>query len=124
MTASLPRVVDLEEAFGRIRETWSPRRAARVGDYDVRLARLEGPFCWHAHDDEDELFLVLEGRLRILFRDGEVALGPQQLVVVPRGVEHKPVADGPVRVLLLEPSTTRNTGGETNEMTVEDVEPI
>lgn len=124
MSASPPRVVDLDEAFRRIHETWSPRLAARVGTHDVRLARLEGEFCWHTHEEEDELFLVLEGTLRIELRDGVLELGPGQLTVIPHGVEHKPVADGSVRVLLVEPSSTRNTGGERNERTIDEVEPV
>jgi len=103
-------VVNLAEKLSRIDATWQPRIVARVNDYDVRLARLEGEFVWHSHSETDELFLVIEGRMRIRMRDCEVTLGPGELFVVPRGVEHCPVTEGPCSVLLLEPSGTRNTG--------------
>lgn len=105
------RPVSLDEAFERVTEPWSPRLVAELNGQHVRIARLEGEFVWHAHQDEDELFLVLDGSLRIELRDGVVELGPGELFVVPRGVEHRPVAPTPVRCLLFEPATTHSTGG-------------
>jgi len=117
------RKINLDEAFSRFDEQWSPRVVADVNDHQVKLARLEGEFVWHHHEHEDELFLVIDGELTIRLRDGDVHLKPGELFVVPRGVEHQPVADrGEVRILLLEPRTTLNTGEVRNERTVDDPE--
>ncbi|MET9883510.1 cupin domain-containing protein [Streptomyces sp. NPDC006430] len=89
---------------------WSPRPLARVNDYEVKAVKLRGEFVWHAHEDTDELFLVVIGTLTIRLRDGDVTLGPGDLYVVPRGVEHCPVADEEVSILLFEPAGTVNTG--------------
>ncbi len=102
--------INLEEKFALIAETWSPRILAELNGQQVKIAKLHGEFVWHAHEREDELFLVIQGELRILFRDGEVTLRPGEICVVPRGIEHKPIADAEVQVLLLEPSSTLNTG--------------
>lgn len=114
--------IDLREKLGRFDERWSPRVVAELNGQHVKLAKLEGEFVWHAHANEDELFLVLEGRLRIELRDGVVELGPGQMAVVPRGVEHRPVAAGEVHVLLFEPAGTLNTGNVRNERTVNEPE--
>ena len=111
--------INLAEKFGLFTETWSPRILAELNGQHVKLARLEGEFVWHSHEEEDELFLVVEGELRLLFRDGEVLLGPGELCVVPRGVEHKPVAEKQVQVLLLEPASTLNTGTAGGPRTVD-----
>ena len=102
--------VALAEAFDAIREHWSPHVVAALNGQHVKLARLRGAFVWHHHDDADELFLVHRGRFRMEFRDRVVELGPGELLVVPRGVEHRPVADDEVEVLLFEPAGTTNTG--------------
>src|SRR3954471_11455540 len=94
--------VNVDERFSRFTEQWSPKVVARLNDYEVKLARLQGQFVWHAHEDTDELFLVLDGDLTIQQRDGDVVVRPGELYVVPRGVEHCPRTDGEVRVLLLE----------------------
>jgi mannose-6-phosphate isomerase-like protein (cupin superfamily) len=109
--------VDLAERLSRFTEQWSPKVVARLNDYEVKVVRLEGEFVWHAHDDTDELFLVLEGRLTIRLRDGDVVLGPGQLYVVPRGVEHCPFAEGEVRALLIEPMGVVNTGDAGGDLT-------
>jgi mannose-6-phosphate isomerase-like protein (cupin superfamily) len=83
---------------------------ARLNDYEVKIVRIKGEFVWHTHDGTDELFLVLDGQLTIQLRDGDVTLGPNQLFVVPRGVEHCPIADGEVQALLIEPMGVINTG--------------
>jgi len=88
-----------------------------VNDQYVKIARLQGEFVWHAHEDEDELFLVVRGRMRIQLEDGEVTLGPGELVVVPRGVRHNPVAAEECWVMLIETVTTKHTGEITNERT-------
>lgn len=114
--------IDLREKLERFDERWSPRIVAELNGQHVKLAKLEGEFVWHAHADEDELFLVLAGRLRIELRDGVVELGPGQMAVVPRGVEHRPVAAGEVHVLLFEPAGTLNTGNVRDERTVDEPE--
>jgi mannose-6-phosphate isomerase-like protein (cupin superfamily) len=98
-------------------ELWSPKVVARLNDSEVKVAKLQGEFVWHAHEETDELFLVIDGALTIQLRDGEVALGPGQLYVVPRGVEHRPVADGEVRALLIEPVGVVNTGAAGGALT-------
>jgi mannose-6-phosphate isomerase-like protein (cupin superfamily) len=112
--------IDLWEKLSRFDERWSPRVVAELNGQHVKLVKLEGEFIWHSHADEDELFLVLKGKLTIELRDGVVVIAPGQMVVVPRGVEHRPVADGEVHVLLFEPAGTLNTGDVKNERTVID----
>ena len=114
--------VDLSEKLGQFDERWSPRIVAELNGQHVKLAKLEGEFVWHHHEKEDELFLVLRGHLAIHLRDRVVELGPGELFVVPRGVEHRPVAAEETHVLLLEPSSTRNTGNVRNERTVDQPE--
>ena len=111
--------VDLAEKLALIDEPWSPRVVAELNDYQFKLAKLEGEFVWHQHEDTDEAFLVLEGELRIGLRDGEVVLGPGQLYVVPRGVEHRPASEGGCSVLLIEPRGVVNTGDAGGELTAE-----
>jgi len=112
--------IDLAGTLERIPEAWRPRIVGRVNETDLKLAKLDGAFDWHAHPDEDEAFLVLAGRLRIEFRDRSVDLGPGDLCIVPRGVEHRPVAEaGEAHVLLIEPAGTRNTGDRVTARTVE-----
>ncbi len=102
---------------------WQPRVIAELNGQQVKLAKLLGAFDWHHHEAEDELFYVLEGRLRMELRDRHVWLEPGEMLVVPRGVEHRPVADEEVAILLFEPATTRNTGNVVNERTV-DARPL
>lgn len=112
-------VHNLDAAFALIPEPWQPHRLASVNDYDVKVARLRGEFVWHAHPDTDELFLVIEGRLTIQLRDGDVELGPHDVFVVPRGVEHCPKADEDALVVMVEPKGTINTGDRPGERTTE-----
>jgi mannose-6-phosphate isomerase-like protein (cupin superfamily) len=106
-----PTKVSLGEKLALFDEHWSPRIVARYNDNEVRLAKASGDFTWHRHEDSDELFLVLGGELEILFRDGSVTLGPGELVVVPRGVEHCPRAlGGEVQMLIIDPAGSPNTG--------------
>ena len=101
---------DIEAEFAGVTEHWSPRVIGRVNDQYVKIAKLKGEFVWHAHDAEDELFLVIRGRLRIQLEDGDVELGPGQFVVIPRGVRHNPVAEDECWVMLVETMTTQHTG--------------
>ncbi len=102
--------VNLDERFAQFTDQWAPKVVARLNDYEVKLVRLQGEFVWHEHTDTDELFLVLDGRLIIQLPDREVQLGPGELFVVPRGVQHCPRAEGEVRAMLIEPVGVINTG--------------
>jgi mannose-6-phosphate isomerase-like protein (cupin superfamily) len=117
-------VVNLKEKLGRITEFWSPKIVGELNGQTVRLARLRGEFLWHHHPEEDEMFLVLKGTLRIRFRDREAVLREGEFLIVPRGVEHLPVAEEEVHVLLFEPASTRNTGNVLNERTIAELERI
>jgi mannose-6-phosphate isomerase-like protein (cupin superfamily) len=101
-------------------DQWQPRVIAELNDYQFKIVRIEGDFIWHDHEDTDEAFIVLEGTLRIDFRDGAVTLGPGEMYVVPKGVEHKPYAEREVKMLLIEPRGTLNTGHEGGERTAEN----
>jgi len=116
--------VILAEKFQRIAEFWSPKIVGEVNDSLVKLVRFQGEFVWHHHEREDELFLVVRGSLLMKFRDREVRLGPGELIIVPRGVEHLPVAEEECHVLLFEPGSTLNTGNVRNERTLERLERI
>ena len=116
--------INLDEKLARIDAHWSPKIVAELNGQEVRLARILGSFHWHHHEREDELFLVLRGRLRLEFRDREVTLGPGEMIVVPRGVEHRPHADEETAILLFEPAATRNSGNVVNERTVDAPERI
>ncbi|GAA1475594.1 cupin domain-containing protein [Nocardioides aestuarii] len=113
------RPVDIGEKLSLFSEHWSPKVVARLNDYEVKLVKVKGEFVWHRHEDTDELFLVVEGRLTIQLRDGDVTLGPGQLFVVPRGVEHCPVADGEVCAMLIEPTGVVNTGDTGGDLTAD-----
>ncbi|MCC7343265.1 MAG: cupin domain-containing protein [Bryobacterales bacterium] len=102
--------INLADAFARFSDHWSPRIAAELNGQQVKLVKFRGAFDWHFHEHEDELFLVHRGRFRMEFRDRSVELSAGELLVVPRGVEHRPVADDEVEVILFEPATTLNTG--------------
>ena len=118
-------VVRLAEKFSRFSDHWSPKIVGEVNDTHVKLVKLSGEFVWHHHEKEDELFFVIEGRLRMRFRDGDADLEPGEFIVVPRGVEHCPVAlTSEVHVVLIEPKSTLNTGNVTNERTVATLEQL
>ena len=116
--------VNLEKKFNQFSEYWSPKIAAELNGQVVKLAKLKGEFVWHSHEKEDELFLVIKGRLIIMFRDRQVILTPSEFLVIPRGVEHKPVAEQETHVLLFEPQSTLNTGNVRSDRTVETLERI
>ncbi len=106
----MPKAVNLTEKLSTFTDHWSPKVVAGFNGHDVMVVKAKGTFVWHAHDDTDDLFLVLKGNLVIQLRDGEVRLGPGDLYVVPKGVEHRPVAEDEVHLLLIEPYDTPNTG--------------
>ncbi|WP_431683499.1 cupin domain-containing protein [Kitasatospora sp. KL5] len=109
--------VNLADKLSHFSELWSQKKVAVVNDYEVKLAKLKGEFVWHSHEDTDELFLVVSGRLTIRLRDADVVLQPGELFVVPRGVEHCPTADEETAILLFEPAGTINTGDAGGPMT-------
>ena len=114
--------VNLAEKLAAFDDRFSPKTVAYMNDYKVQLAKVEGEFVWHTHPETDDLFLVLDGRLTIQLRDRDVELGPGELFVVPRGVEHRPKADEETHVLLIEPRETVNTGDAGGDLTAEPVE--
>jgi len=116
------RTVNLAEMFSRFQEYWSPKVVGEVNDSQVKLAKLKGEFVWHHHEREDELFLVVKGRLRLKLRDRDLVLGPGEFAIIPRGVEHLPVAEEETHVLLFEPNSTLNTGNVRNERTVPELD--
>jgi mannose-6-phosphate isomerase-like protein (cupin superfamily) len=111
--------VNLDAMLACFAEHWAPKKVAQINDYDVRIVKVQGEFTWHRHADTDEFFLVLDGQLTIQMRDRDVVLGPRDLFVVPRGVEHCPRADVETAVLLLEPGSVVNTGDVGGELTAE-----
>jgi mannose-6-phosphate isomerase-like protein (cupin superfamily) len=116
--------VNLAQKFGLFDEYWKPKIVGDLNDSHVKLVKVKDEFVWHHHDDEDELFLVVTGRLRIRLRDQDIDLSAGEFVIVPRGVEHLPVADAEAHVVLLEPKSTLNTGNVRGERTVADLERI
>lgn len=122
------KVINLAEKFARFSEHYAPKIAGDLNDSYIKLAKLQGDFIWHHHDDEDELFLVVKGKLRMKIReDGverELTIAPGELVVIPKGMEHLPGADEETHVLLIEPKTTLNTGTVKNERTREHLERV
>ena len=116
--------VNIAEKLSRFQDHWSPKLVAQVNDADIKLAKLQGEFVWHHHEQEDELFLVLKGRLLMQFRDREEWIEEGEFIVVPHGVEHRPVAPEEVHLMLIEPRGTLNTGNVVNERTVAALERI
>ena len=114
--------VNLNEKLALFSEHWSPRIVGELNGQHVKLAKLEGEFVWHHHEHEDELFLVLKGSLTMRMREGDIVLNEGEFFIVPRGIEHQPVAEEEVHVLLFEPASTLNTGNVRNERTVEHPE--
>ena len=118
-------VVSPKEKLQRVHEYWSPKIVGELNDMYVKVVKFQGEFIWHQHEREDELFFVVEGRLRMQLRDGDRDLGPGEFIIVPQGVEHCPKAlTDEVHVVLIEPRTTLNTGNVVNERTVRDPERI
>ena len=117
-------VVNLAEKFARFDDHWSPKIVADLNDSHVKVVKVQGEFVWHSHADEDELFLVVKGELVIELRDGAITLRPGELAVIPKGVEHRPVARDEVHMILVEPKATRHTGDVVSERTVHVLERI
>lgn len=116
--------VNLEEKFDSFQDSWSPKIVGVLNEFYVKVAKLSGEFIWHRHEAEDEMFLVVKGRLQIKLRDGDLSLDEGEFVIIPQGVEHLPVADEEVQVLLFEPKSALNTGNIRDERTVEQLERI
>jgi mannose-6-phosphate isomerase-like protein (cupin superfamily) len=110
--------VNLAQKFELFKAYWSPKIVGELNDSYVKIVKLKGEFVWHKHESEDELFLVIKGKLLIRLRDKDISLEEGELIIIPKGVEHMPVAQEEVRVILIEPKTTVNTGSITNERTV------
>ena len=112
--------INFQEKLAKFSEHWSPKIIAQMNDYHFKIVKLQGEFIWHDHPETDEVFVVLKGRLEIRFRDGNVVLNEGEMFVVPKGLEHKPVAEQECHILLVEPAGTVNTGDVVNERTAEN----
>ena len=113
--------LNFEEKFGKLNKRWSPRVIAEMNDYQFKIVKIKGDFVWHSHKDTDETFIVLDGELRIDFRDGAVNLKSGEMFIVPKNTEHKPYAEKEVKILLIEPRGVLNTGdSETSKLTAEN----
>jgi mannose-6-phosphate isomerase-like protein (cupin superfamily) len=122
--ADMIEKVNLAEKFTKFQDTWSPKIVGELNDFHVKVVKLKGEFVWHHHDTEDELFLVIKGRLLMKLRDGDVVVNAGEFIIVPHGVEHLPVAQEEVQIVLFEPKTTLNTGNVQNERTVANLDRI
>jgi len=116
--------INLSEKFGLFTEHWSPKIVGELNGQHVKLVKFKGPFVWHHHEDEDELFLVVKGSFTMEFRDKNIEIKEGEFLIVPRGVEHRPNAELEVEVLLFEPANTLNTGNTEGELTKKDLESI
>ena len=116
--------VTIEEKFNLFSEFWSPKIVGELNGQHIKLAKLKGAFVWHKHDEEDEMFLVIDGVLKMELRDKTIVINKNEFLIVPKGTEHRPVADSEVLVMLFEPATTLNTGNTENEMTKHFLETI
>ena len=114
------QALNFKEKLSLFDEQWTPKVIAEMNDYQFKIVKIKGDFVWHDHKDTDETFIVLEGKLRIDFRDGKVYLSDGEMFVVPKGVEHKPYAKEEVKMLLIEPRGIKNTGDEDGELTAEN----
>jgi len=116
--------VNIAQKFSQFNELWSPKVLGEINDSYIKAVKVAGEFVWHHHDDEDEMFLVVKGQLRMKFRDHEELVRPGEFIIVPRGVEHLQVSDEETQVLLFEPKSTLNTGNVTNERTLAQLETL
>lgn len=112
--------INFQQKFGLFSEHWKPKVIGEMNDYQFKLAKIQGEFIWHSHADTDEVFVVIEGQLRLEFRDGQVELKPGEMFVVRKGVEHRPVAERECKMMLIEPRGTVNTGDQGGAMTAEN----
>ena len=116
--------INLAEKLARVSDYWSPKIVGELNDSYVKIVKFQGEFIWHHHENEDEMFLVVKGTMRMCFRERDVLVREGEFIIVPRGVEHKPVAEGEVHVVLFEPKSTLNTGNVRNERTLPALERI
>lgn len=116
--------INLDEKFSLFTAHWQPKVLGLMNDYEIRIAKIHGDFIWHAHDDTDELFMIVKGRMRMALRDKAIDLKEGEIFVVPKGVEHKPYAENECHILMIEPQGTPNTGAVENERTVANLERI
>jgi len=114
--------INFQNKFDQFNDYWSPKIVAQMNEYHLKIAKIFGEFIWHKHDDTDETFIVIKGEMRIAFRDGLIHLKAGEMLVVPMGVEHKPIAERECHILLLEPAGTVNTGDIRGDLTVEDIQ--
>lgn len=121
---TLPNSIDIEEKLAQIDAYWTPHIVAELNGQYVKLAKLKGEFIWHSHEQEDEMFLVIKGNLQIKFRTHQIVIGPGQFAVVPKGIEHLPIAEEEVHVMLFEPMSTLNTGDKVEARTKTDLKKI
>jgi mannose-6-phosphate isomerase-like protein (cupin superfamily) len=119
-TARAGAPINLKQKLSLVRDQWTPRVIAEMNDYQFKVVKLEGDFVWHDHPETDETFMVIDGQLRIDFRDGSVTVGPGEVYVVPKGVEHKPYAEKEVQLMLIEPRGVLNTGNAGGDRTAEN----
>jgi mannose-6-phosphate isomerase-like protein (cupin superfamily) len=115
------KAINFDEKLTKFTEHWSPKIIAQMNDYQFKLVKIQGEFVWHKHDETDEVFIVLDGEMRIAFPDGKVDLKKGEMIVVPKGAEHKPIADSQCNIMVIEPAGTLNTGDAGGDMTVEEV---
>ncbi|WHX43031.1 cupin domain-containing protein [Mesobacillus sp. AQ2] len=116
--------VNISEKFSLFNDYWSPKIAGEINDMHVKFAKLKGEFIWHMHEHEDEMFLVMKGKLLLKFRYKDVHLNEGEFIIVPKGVEHLPIAEEEADVIFFEPKSTLNTGNEQNDRTVSDLQSI
>lgn len=112
--------INFKDKFSKFTEHWAPRVVAEMNDYQFKLVKVEGEFVWHDHPDTDEVFIVIEGSLNIEFRDGVVSLSSGEMFVIPKGVEHKPVANNECKIMIVEPKGVVNTGDSDSELTAKN----
>lgn len=117
-------VINVKEKFGMFSDHWSPRIIGQLNGQDVKIAKVQGEFIWHNHKDEDELFYIIKGSLKIDFEDGMRTLNEGDMIIIPKGVEHKPIAEEEVWIMLFEPQTTKHTGEVRHELTVDNYKKI
>ena len=116
--------INIKEKLSLFRDQWSPKIVGEVNNMHVKLAKLQGEFVWHHHDNEDEMFLVIKGKLRMKLRDRDVEINEGEFIIIPKSTEHLPVAEEEVHLMLFEPKTTLNTGNVKNERTVKELEKL
>lgn len=118
------KVINIEEKFGQFSDHWNPRIIGQLNDQDVKIAKVKGEFIWHNHKNEDELFYIIKGELKIDFEDGIRTLKEGEMLIIPKGVEHKPIAEEEVWIMLFEPQATKHTGEVEHDFTVKEYEKL